>query len=94
MDGKALSAMIRKRKKQEGEADLAPDMDYAGQEAVDPNDAWDDKLDLEVNTALDEPDHEPATESEMGENESSQDESSLSRSMARIERYLEELLSR
>jgi len=94
MDGKALSAMIRKKKKQEGQADLAPDMDYAGQQADDPNAVWDDKQDLEVNEALDEPDHEPATESEMGENESSQDESSLARSMARIESYLEELLAR
>lgn len=94
MDGKALSAMIRKKKKQEGEADLRPDMDYAGQQADDPVAVWDDKQAVEVNEALGEPDHEPASDEEMGEGESSQDTGSLARSMARIERYLEELLSR
>jgi hypothetical protein len=87
MDGKALSAAIRKRKKDS----LKPDMDYAGQDAVDPNVAWDEKQNTEVNEALDDPDHEPASDAEMGENESSQDIASLKKSVARIHKYFESL---
>lgn len=87
MDGKALSAMIRKKK----QGKLKPDMDYAGQDAVDPNVAWDEKMGSEVNEALDEPDHEPASEHEMGEEESSQDLPSLKKSVARISKYFESL---
>ena len=86
-----LSAMIRKKKKQQGGADLRQDMDYAGQDAVDPNVAWDDKMASEVNEALDDPDHEPASDAEMGENESSQDKASLKASVNRIRRYFDEM---
>ena len=87
MDGKALSAAIRKRKKDS----LRPDWDVAGQEAVDPNVAWDEKQNVEVNEALDDPDHEPASKAEMGENESSQDVAQLKKSVARIAKYFEML---
>ena len=87
MDGKALSAAIRKRKKDS----LRPDMDSGGQVGVDPNVAWDEKQNTEVNEALGEPDHEPASEEEMGEHESSQDLESLKKSVARIHKYFESL---
>lgn len=87
IDGKGLSASIRKSKKDK----LRPDMDDAGQEAVDPNVAWDDKQNSEVSETLGDPDHEPASSSEMGENESSQDKAQLKKSVARIAKYLESL---
>lgn len=83
-----LSKEIRMRKK----GKLKPDMDYAGQEAMDPNAAWDAKQDAEVNTILGEPDHEPASKAEMGENDSSQNKRDLKKSMARINSYFNELL--
>ena len=83
--------MIRAKKKQQGQANLEPDMDYAGQEAVDPNEAWDLKQSTDVNEALGEPDAMPASDKEMGEDESSQDKEQLKRAMARIARYLEQL---
>jgi hypothetical protein len=86
-----LSAMIRKKKKQQGQANLRPDMDYAGQDAVDPNEAWDDKMAAEVNETLGDPDHDPASDAEMGENESSQDTHELKKSVARIRRYFDEM---
>jgi hypothetical protein len=91
MDGKSLSKMIRMKKKQQGEADLNPDMDYAGQEAVDPNEAWDDKQAMEVNEAMGEPDHEPASSEEMGEHESSQDKAMLKKTMMRINKYFDSM---
>ena len=87
LDGKALSAAIRKRKM----GSLKPDMDYAGQEAVDPNTALDEKMNTEISEILDEPDHEPATKEEMGEHESSQEILSLKRAMAKISKYFEHL---
>jgi hypothetical protein len=87
MDGKSVSAAIRKQKK----GSLRPDMDYAGQDAVDPNEAWDDKMGAEVNEALGDPDHEPASDAEMGENESSQEVTQLKKSVARIHKYFESL---
>ena len=83
--------MIRKKKKQGMHSDYRQDMDYAGQDAVDPNVAWDDKQAMEVNEAMGEPDHEPASPAEMGENESSQDKMQLKKAMARIARYIESL---
>lgn len=85
MDGKSLSKMIRDKKK------LRPDMDSAGQSGVDPNVAWDDKQAMEVNEALDDPDHEPASPSEMGEHESSQDLAQLKKSLERINKYFDSL---
>jgi hypothetical protein len=87
MDPKGLSAAIRKRKMNK----LKPDWDVAGQEAVDPNVAWDEKMGAEVNDVLDDPDHEPASDAEMGENESSQDLGQLKKSVARIAKYFESL---
>ena len=87
MDGKSLSAAIRKKKM----GTNRPDWDVAGQEAVDPNAAWDAKMDTDVNEALDDPDHEPASPTEMGENESSQEISQLKKSVARIHKYFETL---
>lgn len=92
MDGKSLSKYIRSKKKQEGQARMRPDMDYAGQEAVDPNEAWDMKMAHEVNETLGDPDHEPASDAEMGENESSQEKSHLKKAMMRINAYMDELL--
>lgn len=87
MDGKMLSKAIRMRKKDS----LRPDMDDAGQEGLDPNAAWDLKQNAEVSEALDEPDHESATPTEMGEHESSQSIAFLKKSVARIAKYLESL---
>ncbi len=91
LDGKSLSKMIREKKKQGMHSDYRQDMDYAGQDAVDPNVAWDEKQAMEVNDAMGAPDHEPASPSEMGENESSQDKEQLKKAMARIAKYIESL---
>lgn len=82
-----LSKEIRMRKKNK----LKPDMDYAGQDAMDPNEAWDAQQDAQVNETLGEPDHEPASKEEMGENESSQNKHDLKRVQARINSYFNEL---
>lgn len=82
-EAKALSAAIRRRKKDS----LRPDMDSAGQEGVDPNTAWDEKQDTEVNRAMGESDHAPASKVEMGENESSQEEGTRKKISARIAKY-------
>lgn len=87
LDGKELSKQIRMKKK----SSLRPDWDVAGQEGVDPNAAWDSKQNAEVNEILDNPDYEPASSAEMGENESSQDVSQLKKSMARISKYVDSL---
>lgn len=86
-DLKNLSKEIRMRKK----GKLKPDMDYAGQEALDPNEAWDAQQDAQVNETLGDPDHEPASAEEMGENESSQKKSDLKRVQARINSYFNDL---
>jgi hypothetical protein len=91
LDGKKLSEMIRKKKKKGMHSDYRQDMDYAGQDAVDPNVAWDEKQNMEVNEATGDMDHEPASPSEMGENESSQDKMQLKKAMARIAKYIERL---
>ena len=92
MDAKMLSKAIRDKKKNL----LKPDMDYAGQDALDPNAALDIQKNAEVSQAIEDAgqegmDHEPASPREMGEDESSQDEAQLKRSMARIARYMESL---
>lgn len=83
-----LSKQIRRKKK----GQLRQDMDSAGQDALDPNDAWDAKQNAEVNSALEEPDHEPASPEEMGENDSSQERYQLKRALARINRYFDSML--
>jgi hypothetical protein len=80
-----ISKQIRMKKK----GKLRPDMDDAGQEAVDPNAAWDAKQNAEVNAVLGDPDHEPASASMMGEGESSQDEGVRKRISARINKYFD-----
>lgn len=87
MDGKSLSKMIRDRKKDK----LRPDMDDAGQEAVDPVLAWDSKMDSEVNDTLHDPDHMPASASEMGEGESTQSLETRKRWSMRLEKYFDSL---
>lgn len=82
-----LSKQIRMKKKKS----LRPDMDDAGQEAVDPNDAWDAKQNAEVNEALGDEDHAPASAAAMGENESSQDKAQLKKSVARINSYFDKM---
>lgn len=86
-DSKALSKAIREKKK----GALRPDMDDAGQEGVQPTTAWQAKMDTEVNETLGDPDHEPPSESEMGEHESSQSIPELKKSLARIHKYFESL---
>lgn len=90
-DDMELSRAIRKKKKMEGSANLRQDMDYAGQDAVDPNVAWDAKMGEDVNETLGDPDHEPASDAEMGENDSSQDKMDLKKSVSRIRRYFDEM---
>lgn len=96
MDAKSLSKAIRDKKKQQGQANLRPDMDYAGQEAVDPNEALDIQKNMEVSDAIENAgqegmDHEPASDIEMGEDESSQDAATRKRISARIAKYMESL---
>jgi len=83
----SLSKMIRDKKK----GSLRPDMDDAGQEAVDPNEAWDAKQAEEVNETIDSPDHEPASAKEMGEEDSSQDKADLKRAMAIVKKYFDKM---
>ena len=89
---KGMSAAIRAKKK----ATLKPDMDYAGQEALQPTTADEIKQNLEVSNALEDAgvegmDHEPASAEAMGEHESSQDVKQLKKSVARIAKYFESL---
>ena len=72
-------------------SDYRQDMDYAGQDAVDPNVAWDERQNTEVSNVLDAPDHEPASDAEMGENESSQDEMKRKKISARLKKYMDEM---
>ena len=88
IDSKTLSAAIRKRKRDS----LRPDWDVAGQEAVDPNVAWDEKMNTDVNQALHEPDHEPASPEEMGEGDSSQKKATLAKIRSRINSYFDEMM--
>ena len=85
---KELSKQIREKKK----SSLRQDMDYAGQDAVDPNAAWDADQGAKVNHTLEEPDHEPASAEEMGENDSSQEKKSLKRAMGIINKYFSEMM--
>lgn len=92
-DMKSLSAQIRKKKKMDGQADLRQDMDYAGQEGVDPTVAEEQLQASRINETLGDPEHEPASADEMGENESSQSKMSLKKAMARINKYFDEMMS-
>jgi hypothetical protein len=85
IDGKELSEQIRRKKK----GAYRYDMDYAGQDAVDPNAALDAKHDADVNETLGDPDHEPASPKEMGEDESSQELSKRKKISARINSYFD-----
>lgn len=87
MDGKFLSKLIRDRKKKS----LRPDMDDAGQEGLPPEQALSAELNAKVNEMTGE-DHEPASEKEMGEDDSSQSKPALKKAMSRINRYMETML--
>lgn len=87
LDGKSLSAAIRAKKKNL----LKPDMDSAGQEALDPNTIDEIKQNMRVSDILGEPDHAPASPSQMGEDESSQDEGKRKKISARIASYFKGL---
>jgi hypothetical protein len=89
---KGMSAAIRMKKK----ALLKPDMDYAGQEALQPTTADEIKQNLEVSHALEDAgvegmDHEPASPEEMGEGDNTQDVKDLKKISARIAKYFESL---
>jgi hypothetical protein len=83
----SLSKMIRDKKKNK----LKPDLDDAGQESVDPNEAWDMKQADEVNEATGDEDHEPASAKEMGEDDSSQSKKSLKRASSITKKYFDSL---
>ena len=92
MNIKAMSAAIRMKKKNL----LKPDLDSAGQTAMDPDTADEIEQNLRVSNTLEEAgvegaDHEPASPTEMGEHESSQDVAQLKKSIARIAKYFESL---
>lgn len=93
IDGAALSKYIREKKKKSGQADLRQDMDYAGQEGVDPNVAWDEKQAMEIDHTLGDEPEGSATDAEMGENDSSQDKMKLKKAMARINAYMDSIFS-
>lgn len=82
-EAKELSKLIREKKKRA----LRPDLDDAGQDSVAPETAWQAKMDADVNTTLGDPDHEPATEAEMGGDGTSQDKMSLKRAMQIVSKY-------
>lgn len=83
-----LSKLIRDKKKKA----LRADMDDAGQDTVAPETAWQAKMDADVNATLDNPDHEPASADEMGENDSSQDQKSLKRAMGIINKFFSTMM--
>lgn len=83
MDAKAISKAIRMKRKNL----LKPDMDYAGQEALDPCATDEIKQNAEISATLDAPDHEKPSDEAMGEGSSSQDESKRKKISARIASY-------
>lgn len=92
LNAKAMSAAIRMKKKNL----LRPDLDSAGQTALDPDTADEIKQNLRVSETMEDAgvegmDHEPASPEEMGEHESSQDVMALKKSVARIAKYFETL---
>jgi hypothetical protein len=92
LDGKTLSAAIRKKKKNL----LRPDMDSAGQEALDPTAVDDLKQNERVSVALEDAgvegaDHAPPSDAAMGEDESSQDVKKLQKISSRILGYFKGL---
>lgn len=88
-EAREISRAIRAKK---NKTRLRPDLDSAGQDSLDPNEAWDAKQDGEVNEVLGDPDHEPATDAEMGENDSSQDVRALKRAMAIVNSYFSRMM--
>ena len=92
LNAKALSAAIRAKKKNL----LKPDLDSAGQTAMDPDSVDEIKQNLRVSHTLEEAgveghDHEPASEHEMGEQDDTQDVKDLKKISARIAKYFEHL---
>lgn len=87
MDAKAISKAIRMKRKNL----LKPDMDYAGQEALDPCATDEIEQNARVSATLDAPDHENPSMAEMGEDSSSQDEMKRKKISARIGSYFKSL---
>ncbi len=86
-EAKGLSKLIRDRKKKS----FRPDMDDAGQEGLPPEVALSTELNAKVNDMTGE-DHEPASDAEMGEDDSSQDKKSLKRAMGIINKYFSTMM--
>jgi hypothetical protein len=86
-DSKELSKHIRDKKKRA----YRPDMDSAGQEGVPPEAALAADLNAKVSATLDDPDHEPASEKEMGEEESSQSLEKRKKVSARLNSYFDSM---
>lgn len=92
MNAKGMSAAIRMKKKNL----LRPDMDYAGQDGLQPTTADEIEQNLRISETMEDAgvegmDHEPASPEAMGEGESSQDVKQLKKSIARIAKYFESL---
>ena len=87
INAKALSKAIRDKKKNL----LRPDMDYAGQEALDPTAADDIEQNERVSETLGMPDHEKPSDAAMGEGSSSQDEAARKKISKRIASYFDGL---
>jgi len=87
IDAKGMSAAIRKKRKNL----LKPDMDYAGQEALDPCATDEIEQNDRVSETLGAPDHEKPSDAAMGEDTSSQDEAKRKKISARIGSYFKEL---
>jgi hypothetical protein len=92
LDAKALSKAIRMKKKNL----LKPEMDYAGQEALDPDTADEIKQNLRIGQTMEESgvegyDHEPPSAAAMGEDDDSQDLATRKKISARINKYFESL---
>lgn len=87
LDSKAISKAIRMKRKNL----LRPDMDYAGQEALDPCATDEIEQNARISATLGAPDHEPASAEEMGDGSSSQDEAKRKKISARIGAYFKSL---
>ena len=91
-DAKGLSKAIRDKKKNK----LKPDMDYAGQEAIDPDTADEIEQNLRISHTMEEAgvegaDHAPISGKAMGEDDDSQDTPTRKKISARIAKYMDSL---
>jgi hypothetical protein len=86
-DASNLSKLIRAKKNKA----LRPDLDDAGQEGVQPTDAFEAMQADEVNKVLGEPEIESASKEERDGDTDSQDPEQLKRAMSRIQKYINSL---